>query len=235
MALSHGPPIVTNGLVLALDAADRNSYPGSGTAWTDLSGNGNNGTLTNGPTYNSVNGGSLVFDGVDDYVVSSNSSSLQLTSQGTVSAWVYLTDILTDERLIVMKGNLSGNGISYGLYFNYSPSSPNNIAFFVDSDGNWGPTSIITKENISANTWYNFVAGWSSSGLFLYTNGVLSNSNSTSVSANVNSFPLYVGGGPDIGWIDWKGNIAQVSIYNRALSAAEIQQNFNALRGRFNI
>ena len=67
MALHHSPRIVTSGLVLALDAADRNSYPGSGTTWTDLSGNANNGTLTNGPTFNSANGGSIVFDGTNDF------------------------------------------------------------------------------------------------------------------------------------------------------------------------
>ena len=60
--------IVTNGLVLSLDAADRNSYPGTGTTWRDMSGNGNNGTLTDGPTFNSNNGGSIVFDGTNDYV-----------------------------------------------------------------------------------------------------------------------------------------------------------------------
>ena len=67
MALSHSPSIVTNGLVLCLDAANSKSYPGSGTTWTDLSGRGNNGTLVNGVGYNSGNLGSLVFDGVDDY------------------------------------------------------------------------------------------------------------------------------------------------------------------------
>ena len=68
MAEIHGPKIVRDGLVLALDAADRNSYISGSTTWTDLSGNGNTGTLTNGPTYSSANGGSLVFDGSNDYV-----------------------------------------------------------------------------------------------------------------------------------------------------------------------
>ena len=66
MSVSNGPSIVTSGLVLSLDAADKNSYPGSGTTWADLSGNTNNGTLTNGPTFSSANQGSIVFDGVDD-------------------------------------------------------------------------------------------------------------------------------------------------------------------------
>ena len=68
MGLAHSPSLVMNGLVLALDAANPKSYPGSGTTWTDLSGRGNTGTLTNGPTYSSANGGSLVFDGTNDYV-----------------------------------------------------------------------------------------------------------------------------------------------------------------------
>ena len=66
MAFIHSPKISTDGLVLALDTANRKSYPGSGTVWNDLSGNGNNGSLINGPTFNGANGGSIVFDGVDD-------------------------------------------------------------------------------------------------------------------------------------------------------------------------
>ena len=68
MSINYNPRIVTDGLVLLLDAGNTKSYPGTGTTWTDISRNGNNGTLTNGPTFDSANGGSLVFDGVDDYV-----------------------------------------------------------------------------------------------------------------------------------------------------------------------
>ena len=85
MALVHGAgQIVVNGLVLYLDAASPRSYPGTGTAWTDLSGNGNNGTLTNGPTYSSANGGSIVFDGVNDYVLTPVNID---ANPNTVSAW----------------------------------------------------------------------------------------------------------------------------------------------------
>ena len=78
MALSHSPLIVTDGLVLCLDAANKKSYSGSGTTWTDRSGNGNNGTLVNGPTFDSGNGGSIDFDGVDDNVNLGNDSSFDL-------------------------------------------------------------------------------------------------------------------------------------------------------------
>ena len=68
MGVFAGPEITESGLVLALDAGNLKSYPTTGTTWTDLSGRGNTGTLTNGPTYSSANGGSIVFDGVNDYV-----------------------------------------------------------------------------------------------------------------------------------------------------------------------
>jgi uncharacterized delta-60 repeat protein len=85
MGISYNPRIVTDGLVLALDAANPKSYPGSGTTWTDLSGNGNTGTLTNGPTYSSANGGSIAFDGVDDY--SALTSNYTLSAGWTLSFW----------------------------------------------------------------------------------------------------------------------------------------------------
>jgi hypothetical protein len=92
MPTSAGPDIVQNGLVLDLDAADRNSYVSGSTTWFDLSGNPNNGILTNGPTYSSANGGSIVLDGVDDYVNCGNNNSINVTGSGlTLSAWVYRT------------------------------------------------------------------------------------------------------------------------------------------------
>ena len=91
MAGNNGPKIVRSGLQLHLDAADRKSYPGSGTTWFDLSGNSRHGTLLNGPVFNSGNGGYISFDGVDDYVNIPNATNLNnLGSQDfTVSMWVY--------------------------------------------------------------------------------------------------------------------------------------------------
>ena len=107
MALSHSPRIVTNGLVLALDAANIKSYPGSGTTWTDLSGIGNNGTLTNGPTYSSANGGSLVFNGTDNYV-SLPANSINTNADLTLNYWV--------------KTPLPGSGGAYTLSSGYTAS-----------------------------------------------------------------------------------------------------------------
>ena len=87
MSLGHGASIVRNGLVLYLDAANPKSYPGSGTTWKDLSGNGNNGTLVNGPTFNSANGGSIVFDGTNDYVITTNLLNPTTNPNESVFVW----------------------------------------------------------------------------------------------------------------------------------------------------
>ena len=84
----YGPKTVTNGLVLAVDAADKNSYRGSGTTWTDLSGNNYNGTLTNGPTFNGGNMGSIVFDGTDDYSLTTFSNSSNLINDPTTNGGI---------------------------------------------------------------------------------------------------------------------------------------------------
>ena len=110
MSVSNNPSIISNGLVLALDAADKNSYPGSGTAWTDLSGNGNNGTLINGPTFNTGSLGNIVFDGVDDY------GTTLLTRTGTnnttISVW-YRWNGTSQTSFITYLGNQSGTGMGY--------------------------------------------------------------------------------------------------------------------------
>ncbi len=86
-----GPDINENGLVLSLDAANYKSYTGSGTTWRDLSGNSNNGTLTNGPTFNAANMGAIVFDGTDDKVtISMNSSFIYGVSPFSLNAWIYV-------------------------------------------------------------------------------------------------------------------------------------------------
>lgn len=96
MAVSHGfGKIVTDGLVLALDAADTNSYTSGSTTWRDMSGNGNNSTLTNGPTFDSGNGGSIVFDRVDDYA---NFYAPNLTTTTTVEMWTKI-DTLYSGRM----------------------------------------------------------------------------------------------------------------------------------------
>jgi hypothetical protein len=223
MTIGYGPSIVTSGLVLALDAADRNSYPGSGTTWTDLSGSGNTGTLVNGVGYNSsANGGSLVFDGVDDYVsIPDALSSISSSNSHTFSFWFNANNLSTDK--IPFSSGLAGN------YYIQLTSS----VFYVQIGSSYRTYSLST----STNTWYNvcFVKNGINNAGDLYINSSLKSSYTGSITSTPSGLSsLFLGKYYSVGYV-FPGNIAQVSIYNRALTATEIQQNFNATRSRFGI
>lgn len=213
MGLSHSPKIVTNELVLCLDAANPKSYPGSGTTWTDLSGRGNNGTLTNGPTYSSTNGGSIVFDGTNDY----GTSSFATTSGQAVTycGWLYSTETVATYRNFVDSGSTLPM-----IWWNTSGQ----IEF--DTGGNY------TTPAVYRNQWV-YVAlskPSGSSSASYYVNGVLVGSGSAYTTPALTPSWFNRGGGQT-----WKGNCSVIQAYNRALTAAEIQQNFNAFRGRYGI
>lgn len=225
MGVGYNPKIVTNGLVLCLDAANRRSYPGSGTTWTDLSGNGNNGTLTNGPTFSSGNGGSIVFDGTNDYVNVPISSSLQISQNITVSMWIYNKQWKACDYIeggwtgIIQNGGIviearTGDGKIYWGEQYADPQLPSNIIY---------------SELI--NVWYNIVGTYDGTALKLFYNAILDNS--ANYSFTFNNTALTIGYGVVDGYFN--GNIGPTHIYNRALSAAEIRQNFNATRGRYGI
>ena len=226
MGISGGPYIVRDSsLVLELDAADRNSYPGSGTTWTDISGNANSGSLTNGPTFNSSNGGNIVFDGVDDYVSCGNNSNLQI-DQGTISSWVKTTSPGAGFRGIITKQN------NYALFTNDS--------VLVTYD--WGNTQIrSTGINIADGTWKNIAmsfttnTGTPSNNAIIYLNGSAILTTTIKQSNNTVEVQLARGGVSAGSTQLLNGNISTGLVYNRALSATEILQNYNQLKSRFNL
>jgi len=226
-----GPDIKENGLVLLLDAANTKSYPGSGTTWTDLGGNGNTGTLTNGPTYSSANSGSIVFDGVDDYVIGNTPSGLNLSQPCSINVWVYFNNFTqVNPRIIEVQDS------SYSIQILRAGAT----TLFATKNSNFqGGTTSTTWSTPSAGVWYNISVVWqpSTSSTTLYLNGILQSSvGSTAVGAGNQANKYVLGDRSDfVGTTQLAGNIAQVSIYNRALSAAEVSQNFNATRGRFGI
>ena len=113
MSSKCGPDINENGLVLFLDAANRLSYPGSGTAWSDLSGNSNTGTLTNGPTFSAGNQGSIVFDGVDDYI--SGGSIIPVgTGDYYIESWINRTTVPSNISVTIVCG-LDNNSFYFGF------------------------------------------------------------------------------------------------------------------------
>ena len=237
MTIGYGPTVVTDGLVLALDAADRNSYPGSGTTWTDLSGNGNNGTLVNGVGFDSNNGGSLSFDGVNDYGIIADSSDFTVT-ETTVCAWFnasVFNDASNSTRGLVSSYDAGGRQY-YGLRVTAALSN-NKLHTYYDDNAGYGFKTLQGITILNENQWYYGCMTWKS-GTFhrTYLNGVQEAEETNVATTTLNiSTAFYIGDDLATGTTYFNGNIAQVSIYNRALTATEIQQNFNALRGRFGI
>jgi len=234
MTIGYGPRIVTDGLVLALDAADRNSYPGSGTTWTDLSTNGNTGTLVNGVGYSASNGGALTFDGSDDYVDCGNTSSLNPSNGISVSVWVKFTSTInTTRQMMVEKHSSPGSGWWF--------AGQNNkiIWLVVGTSGGEKYIDLTNNTSIISGTIYNIVGTYNVTGsaLKLYVNGnddggtIAGGGSGLSSSSN----PLIIGKQHNWGNDPSSISIFNTSIYNRALSAAEVSQNFQALRGRFGI
>jgi hypothetical protein len=226
MGIAYNPRTITDGLVLCLDAGNPKSYPGSGTTWTDLSGRGNNGTLVNGVGYSGSNLGSLSFDGSNDYI--SFSSNPSLTNQITVDAWVNLTATTPNGN-----GWILGREGSYRL--TYDSSSFQWVCATVNNG--WYTTGTPVGANLTTtNSIINVVGTYDGSNNRIYVNGTLRNTNTNTISGNILTTGNYYLVRSDAGNIDYgKLNMYSHKLYNRALTPQEIQQNFNATRGRFGI
>ena len=222
--------IVTSGLVLLLDAGIPESYPGSGTTWTDLSGNGNHGTLTSGPTYSSADGGSLVFDGTDDYVINSSTTNIPVgSSSRTIEFWVYPKG---DTNVFVVNGTGGvGSTQIYSVQF-YNLSGTRYLFTAAPAANN---LTISGAQLPTLNAWNHIVFGNSGQDYFYYVNGVLQTSGTFPVTLNTVGQKYLIGKRTDFASNTMNANMARVSIYNRALSGAEITQNFNALRNRYGV
>lgn len=227
LAVSTVPKIPTDGLVFDLDAANAESYAGSGNTWYDLSGNNNNGTLTNGPTYNSANKGSIAFDGVNDSVIVPNSSTIGITGDMTIVSWIKATNF-TSERSIVGK-TPSSIPAPYDFYLGIG----GNPKFF---RGNGSVYNNVNATNAPAvNTWQNVCVTMAGTSVVHYLNGNVNSTGTLSTTiANDPASSLYVGNRAD-GGVRMLGNIGLVLIYNRALSAQEMRSIYNATKGRYGI
>lgn len=232
MATIGGSDIVTSGLVLSLDAANSRSYPGSGTTWTDLSGNSNNGTLTNGPTFSSANNGSIVFDGTNDFIIDSSTVNIPVgSSSRTIQMWVYPT---TNTNNFVQLGTGGGGNQIYVVQY-YRIGSPDYV--FTDGVNGGNNLTISGAQLPTLNAWNFFVFGNSGQDYFYYLNGVSRLTGTWPVTLNTVG-QKYVIGNRDDGSgfnIPISGSVALVSIYNRALTASEIQQNYNSQKSRFGL
>jgi len=242
MGLQHSPRIVTDGLVLCLDAADKNSYPGSGNTWTDLSGQGNNGTLTNmsATPFDSGNGGSLVFDGVNDYVVSTNDDSVKIFNNSiTMEAFIKTPVIQSNTHfpnILSKRITYTYPNGGYGLWMN-NETRPDGTSYgILHTDES--SALVYFNELINTNKWFHLVATYDGLSFKSYQNSNFNNS--VSLTGNIvpvnNELLIGVARSNNINYsYSFEGNIAVVRLYNRALTPQEVLQNYNATKTRFGL
>ena len=233
----QAPSIVTNGLVLYLDAANPASYPGTGTTWTDLSATNNVGTFVGPVSYSSSDGGTIVFSGTsgsNDYISVAHNAALNITTAGTLSIWISPNSLtqLSLTNLIGRTIDGAGNGQSYYLYW-----TGGYITGFIQ---NGGVYKSISTPIPTALGWYNYVFTWSNGFLNLYRNGIsVATPVASTISAQVLTTTVNIGGyifGGAGGNNDtFNGKIPFVNIYNRELNASEVLNNFNAVKSRYGL
>jgi hypothetical protein len=235
-----GVNIVKDGLVLYLDAANSKSYISGSTTWSDMSGNGNNGTLVNGPGYSSQNGGSIVFDGSNDYVNCGNILNFERTNSFSISCWVNMTSLASIGAFFT---KTQGAPAYTGYYFGHETTG--DLTFILRNTFSTNQLLVRTPTGqLIANRWNNIVVTYSGNsletGISFYTNSnlqpnIVGSSNLTNTiltSANVNIGARVAN---TVSPAHLNGSISQTQIYNRALSDQEVLQNYNATKTRFNL
>ncbi len=242
--------LVTSGLVLDLDAAKLASYPGSGTTWFDISGNNLTGSLINGPTFTGIGKqAAIVFDGTNDYANVNPFYSLPDLQPGdsiTIECWVKRNGSSTSWCPILTKIDPSNSDKrNYEIAFSGTGlnATNNSFSFFYRNSTNTTWNGFSTSATYTDTNWYNFSLTYTmsvSSSAKIYSNGIQVNAtwkdgtgNDTPTTTGVGSFLIGTTNNPSPEYFN--GNIGNIKIYNRALSAAEVLQNFNALRGRYGI
>jgi hypothetical protein len=238
-AAAESPAIVTTNLQLYLDAGNTSSYPGTGTTWTDLSGNGNTGTFNNGPVFNSDAGGSIAFDGINDYIDLGQSLTLEYnrTTGYTLNAWVYVPTGIASGA--IFSRGLNGTSF-YSVQFLYCDSSfgsgPKTLGMVMNGQNTW---VVSTGNIITTNAWNNVAAVHTASSVKFYVNGTLINTTGALETPYTNATIGSTQNGrlanPFQNNFWFGGRIAIMLAYNRGLSDAELLQNFNAHKSRYGL
>jgi hypothetical protein len=221
-------PIVTNGLVLNLDAGFTPSYSRSGTTYYNISGVGPNGTLINGPTFETDGSGCLFFDGTDDMVGVGYNDNFNLINTHTLETWFYPMSGGNNGSILIRAGQ--GADEQYAQFV----SNTNLNVWYDWYDTTWSNVQTPTN-SISLNNWFLFSAVRNSTNLKLYLNGVLQTESTITLSSRTSFGSIRIGNTDGNGFQRYNGKIAVSRIYNRALTAIEVLQNYNAQKGRFGL
>jgi hypothetical protein len=237
--LNGGPGnIVTNGLILYLDAANSLSYVSGSSTWRDLSSSNLSGSLFNGPTFSSGNGGSIVFDGSNDYVGLGNSQLVSSSSYITLESWVSINSFQSYTAII----SRSQNSLPFGGYqLNVNNDSGiNKFDFAVNLNGSWNTWVNLGgtfASSLNTSVYYHVAGTYDGTGISMYLNGAFiskravtgnlqygASITSTNIALNIGNASSYL-----------NANIANIKVYNRALSPQEVLQNYNSTKARFGL
>lgn len=223
MSVKNRNSVVTDGLVFYVDAGNEDSYPGSGTTWSDLM-DGKQASLINSPTYDPGNAGSIVFDGTDSYITVSQSSGDFSQSPMTTEHWVKFDQFNGGGDMLLMDRSA------------YNGS--NGIETFISGGSNvisvrGAGTAILNSSGVvSTGVWTHICIVFDGATAYIYINGQLDNSGTINSVQN-STHDLHIGNYPSLPAYNFDGNWATLAIYHKALSASEVLQNYNALKNRF--
>lgn len=247
MGLSHSPRIVTDGLVLCLDAANVRSYPKSGTTWSDLMAN-YSGAFVNmdASNFDESNAGALDFDGTDEYVSLGIVDGI-FTQDATISTWVYTR--ANNGRIISQNWNFTGNEYGWAVHLGTSNwtaviNSPSITWMSADQASNYNPNACVQSDtnSISLNEWFNITIVKSGSNVTIYKNAISiktgtvpssitypSTNSAKTLAIGTNQFD----GDTQYFNSKFNGKIGLLNAYNRALTGDEVRQNYEATVGRY--
>ena len=225
MACNAGPDIIEDGLVFCVDAANINSYPKSGATWTDLAGS-NNGTLINGPTFDSANGGSIVFDGTDEKAT----FTFDVTSIKTYEIWtnaVAASNALGGHAYLLHNNGFdTSTGNSY-VTIGIQPTQK----YYAALRGNW--SNMNTGVTASNSNTVQIVLSWNGTYQKVYINSEFKTQSHMTVNTQTPHATTSIAGYRDSDFRNMQGGVHSIKAYNRALTADEIRQNYQATVGRF--
>jgi len=229
-----GSGIVTQNLVLNLDAGDSSSYGGSGTTWTDLSGQNNNGTLINGVTYNSGDGGYLIFDGTNDKVsLPAGSDFAYGTGDFTIETWFNVTGTSPQTwGEVVFSQTIGGQN-----YFVVATSAGNPVQKKPRfTYGTGGGTPITSSTTYTENQWYHYVITRNGTTLTMYLNNSVVATDTVSFNFSNTTYVPTIGGYTHSYTVNFDGKISIVRVYKgKGFSASDVTQNFDAVKSRYGL
>jgi hypothetical protein len=225
MGFYRGPNIVTDGLIFAVDAGSTRSYPGTGTTTTNII-NGASGTLTNGVAYVTNNGGAFDFDGTDDFIVFHDDTNLNNQTL-TMESWVNMHSTLSQDAFFFEKGFVNSQ---------YSTFTNANNLIFRTIGLSTQDLAVSMLSYTSADTWFHVACTYGAGVKYVYINGVaVTTMTGLTGTISTNTTGLFLGAYGPGNSFQMDGKIAVSRVYNKALTQAEVTQNFNAQKSRFGL